>query len=309
MLVYYGKTETQEAKDSVQKNGFSLTMPVLGGICVENLPPENFHFNKIGRFLLWESDFALFGFTKTNFQTKGIKETAAELYRELFKVTKGSYLYRVWNYLPHLNLGEGDNERYKQFCEGRSNAFYETFGEEHLAFMPAGSCVGIDGDDLVIYFLAGAKCPDHHENPNQVPAYRYPRQYGPRSPSFARATSIHLNKKHYSFISGTAAVLGYESQGNNDLQRQLKVTCDNLELITQQISVSVPDSKNTKTKRSGKVYLRNSNDYEEARNYLKFRFPDLVDSLIFLRSDICRKDLLIEIELLFVGEDSSIETT
>ena len=309
MLVHYGNTVPHKDKDSDQKNDSNLSLPVLGEVRFENLPPENAQFKKNGSFLLYENEYVLFGFTKTKIEASRLKETAENLYRELFEITKGAFLYRVWNYLPQINFGEGDQERYKQFCEGRSNAFHETFGEEHLTFMPAGSCVGIDGDELVIYFLAGAKCPDHHENPNQVPAYRYPRQYGPRSPSFARATSIHLNQKHYSFISGTAAVLGYESQGNNDLQRQLKVTCDNLELISGQISNSVPDSKHTKMKRNGKVYLRNSNDYEEARNYLKFRFSDLVDSLIFLRSDICRKELLIEIELLFVGEESSIETT
>jgi hypothetical protein len=164
MFVHYGIKPTQEKPGSDQLNQLNLTLPVLGDLSVENLPPRDSLHKKTGSFHLWENDAFLLGFTKTRIERASVNQTAQAIYREIFELTKGAFLYRVWNYLPELNSGEGDQEQYKQFCEGRSNAFHEAFGEENLEFMPAGSCVGIDGDELVIYFLAGSKCPDHHEN-------------------------------------------------------------------------------------------------------------------------------------------------
>lgn len=296
MLLHYSNTPIKEDTISGNTRDLWLSLPVLGERSVEVLPPENANYAKSGPFHLWNNGNVVFGFAKTEFQQEHVKETAHSYYRDLLDLTKGSFLYRVWNYLPNLNSGEGDKELYKQFCEGRSNAFHQAFGEQNPEYMPAGSCVGIEGDALVLYFLAGSKCPHHHENPNQIPAYRYPRQYGPKSPSFARATSIHLDQSHYSFISGTAAVLGHESRGFNNLLRQLEITCDNLDQISAQIGNS--DQKNRR--HGGKVYLRKAEDYAAAREYLKTRFPHLENSLIYVRSDICRKELLVEIELLYV---------
>ena len=61
---------------------------------------------------------------------------------------------------------------------------------------------------LAIGFLAGRAVPRHFENPRQVPAFEYPAQYGPRPPSFSRATAVKAGEGRWIFISGTAAVVG-----------------------------------------------------------------------------------------------------
>ena len=71
-----------------------------------------------------------------------------------------------------------------------------------------------------IYFLAGAHPAHILGNPRQVNAYDYPSLYGPRSPSFARASLYRSDSATQLFISGTASVVGHQSQhkGLADLQ-------------------------------------------------------------------------------------------
>jgi hypothetical protein len=57
------------------------------------------------------------------------------------------------------------------------------------AALPAATCIGrFDGvRRLQVYWLAAREAGLPLENPRQVSAFRYPRQYGPQSPSFSRA--------------------------------------------------------------------------------------------------------------------------
>src|SRR3546814_12468443 len=55
--------------------------------------------------------------------------------------------------------------------------------------LPAATAIGRCDDARVVqvYWLAARTPGMPVENPRQVSAYRYPRQYGPQQPSFARA--------------------------------------------------------------------------------------------------------------------------
>lgn len=300
MLIQYGAPKIGIRTDATGRSEVSLPIPLLGERSFEQLPLNAPSSRISGSFRIWEDENFLFGFTSCEVTPETDSAAAQTLYEEAFAASQGAELYRTWNYLPKLNDGEGDQERYRQFCNGRSLAFHKAFGSDEATYMPAGTCVGIDGDALVVCFLAGKEKPDHHENPQQVPAYRYPRQYGPQSPSFARATSVHIQGQRYRFVSGTAAVLGHESVGHGDISEQLKVTCDNLEIISKQAQVGQPALPQAASQGSGKVYLREAKHFELAKSYLETRFPSIAPSLVFLRSDICRKELLVEIELSYI---------
>jgi len=136
-------------------------------------------------------------------------ETATgELYRRLFGATAGLHIYRIWNYVPRINSVTRGMENYHRFCRGRSLAFEEHFGKSFHRILPAASAVGSAAGPLAIGFLAGRAAPQHFENPGQVPAFDYPRKYGPRPPSFSRATAVTVGKVRRIFISGTAAIRG-----------------------------------------------------------------------------------------------------
>ena len=54
------------------------------------------------------------------------REAIHQAYRQLLQLTTERdypHLIRVWNYMPDINRGEGEQERYKQFCLGRLDAF------------------------------------------------------------------------------------------------------------------------------------------------------------------------------------------
>jgi len=303
MHIHFGQQGKSTPPLSNESTSIGLPLPLLGEQGVECFPLKKGLYHKRSQFHTWEDDHLLFGFAKQRVELHSDNQVAKQIYQELFSITKNHYLYRVWNYLPQINEGTGDSERYKQFCDGRSSAFRDTFGDQDHVYMPAGTCVGIPEQSFVIYFIAGKQTPDHHENPNQVPAYRYPRQYGAKSPSFARATSVLINSKQHHFISGTAAILGHESQGMNDLSHQLKITCDNLERIAEQMLNQPITAPKNPFAAFGKVYLRRATDFEEAKHTLTQRFPSIEPNLIYLHSDICRQELLVEIELTFIGKE------
>src|SRR5690606_4762058 len=109
-----------------------------------------------------------------------------------------------------------------------------------------------------IYLLAHKQPGHHHENNRQQPAYRYPRQYGPCSPSFARATSLSLQHRPHLFISGTASILGHETRAAGNLQEQIAVTLDNLNYLRDNFAAELHGT--TSPLSALRVYLRQAED-------------------------------------------------
>src|SRR5690554_5146424 len=162
-----------------------------------------------------------------------IEQATDQAYHRLFRVMHSfgfHHPFRIWNFIPHINSGVGDNEEYKKFCVGRQRAF-DRLQLEHRQY-PAASALGHHSEGAVIYLLAHRQPGQHHENARQEPAYRYPRQYGPCSPSFARATSLTLGGHRQLFISGTASILGHDTKAAGNLQQQLEITLDNIRHLT-----------------------------------------------------------------------------
>src|SRR5690606_226506 len=96
------------------------------------------------------------------------------------------HLVRIWNFIPDINRGSGDDETYVHFNRGRAIAFDE-LGFSSSRY-PAATGVGSPaGSPLKVVVLASRTVPLAIENPRQTSACHYPRQFGPRSPAFARA--------------------------------------------------------------------------------------------------------------------------
>lgn len=121
------------------------------------------------------------------------RSEAREAYLKAFELIEQlgyPQIFRMWNFIPHINENNPDGlEVYRDFCAGRAEAFERYSKYEHLS-MPAATGIGTQGGNITFYFLAcKSGLSIHLENPRQIPAYRYPQKYGPRSPSFARATN------------------------------------------------------------------------------------------------------------------------
>lgn len=227
-------------------------------------------------------------------------DLTTQIYRELLQLThERGYpsLARVWNYFPGINAGEGDREMYRQFTAGRALAFGE-FAYQGEA-LPAGTAIGTDaGTPFTISAIATRDRCRMVENPRQTSAYRYPREYGLRSPSFSRAVVIAAPGGFRILISGTASIVGHQSMHLDDASRQAAETLRNLdELIRQarQETQAAEGADGMPINGSLRVYVRHPEQVSEIEAALRSALGD-DRSLVFLRGDICRRELLLEIE-------------
>jgi chorismate lyase / 3-hydroxybenzoate synthase len=234
------------------------------------------------RIELLASEELLFGAVVSE-ESKALEEVSRETYARLIRHVRDAgypYFVRMWNFVGSINDVE-ERERYQLFCAGRHDAFIAA-GYHHDVDLPSASAVGMPGRGLITYFLAARDAGVQVENPRQVAAYNYPPQYGPKSPSFSRATVW----RDTVFVSGTSSVVGHETVHVGDVEAQLEETVRNIEAVLSRTGRSLGNVVAAKT------YVRNAGDYGVIASRLASVFP----VNLFLEADICRKDLLLEIE-------------
>jgi hypothetical protein len=233
----------------------------------------------------------------------------------MFDASRGWHLVRIWNYVPAINEpGFGELENYRIFCRGRSLAFEQRFGQEYISHVPAGSAVGRGSEEMVVIFAASRSQPRHVENPLQVPAYEYPASYGPRPPVFARATVVRDSASVAVFISGTAAIRGHATVAPHSTLDQLDCTIENLREISAACGLDSDLGARCASQRHFKVYLRKEADQPSVASALEARLFESGDHVSYLRADLCREPLQVEIEATIhrpptPADDSSSSTT
>lgn len=228
---------------------------------------------------------------------RDLTAAAGDLYARVLGATRGLHLYRVWNYVPAINAATEGMENYRAFCRGRSLAFEADFGTAFPRELPAASAVGTDADRLSVLFVAGTVEPRHLENPEQVPAYLYPPEHGPRSPSFARATVVAQPGGEWVFVSGTAAIKGHVTIAPDRLDEQITCTLDNLRIIGRAAGIGEHLGAGGGAQRHFKIYLRHAGDLAAAQRRIEAELVTPEDRVIYVRADICRAALAVEIEV------------
>lgn len=273
-----------------------VALPVLAGSASESVLEGAAPIAPREGFTLFAGHGQLGGFAVAN-AALDLEAAAAELYRRLFAVTRGLHLHRIWNYVPQINAPTDGLENYRHFCRGRSLAFEHHFGRDFEQRLPAASGVGAMRGPLALAFLAGEGAPTHFENPRQVPAFHYPREYGPRAPSFSRATLVRDGQgERQLFISGTAAIRGHASIATGDLTGQLDCTVENLRTIGETAGIGPDLAAATDATRHFKVYIRRATDLARVQAHLDRSLLRAGDTVSYLHADLCRADLLVEIE-------------
>jgi len=230
----------------------------------------------------------------------GLTAVLQMLYTELmgFIEKRGfPHLIRVWNYLGEINEGEGDAERYRQFCVGRFAAVSRVRGFQ--ARLPAASAIGSSGGGFTLIALASRRSGLQVENPKQVSAFRYPRAYGMRSPSFSRATLLPWADGAELLVSGTASIVGHATVHAGDPIAQLQQTASNLDVLrTHAVHTHLPGTPPQSLKAElYTLYLRDPDELPALRGEIGRLFGDA--PLQVLRGDICRSELLIEVEAIY----------
>ena len=255
----------------------------------------------------------LFGFVQLReADFDNLVEATEAAYRQILGELENSeykYLLRIWNYFSSINDMADGLERYRQFCLGRQNAL-DQFGNFPYA-PPAATAIGTANGDLQVYFIAARDAGIQLENPRQVSAFMYPSRYGDVSPAFSRATykqwgdeDVSAKNTEHLYISGTASIIGHETQHAGQAPEQLQETLNNVEALIQHAHETLETSiKHLHEVSYYKVYLRDVSYLAAAKNVLQERVLTGANqpTILFLQGDVCRADLLVEIEAAYLA--------
>ena len=219
-------------------------------------------------------------------------------YRAIFDVlkeTRHRHLIRVWNYLPEINREADGDERYRHFNSARQTAFRDS-GRSTVGTVPAASALGSPpGSPISIYFLAARQPPQMIENPRQTSAYYYPPKFGTHSPVFSRACVLSESVGTNLFVSGTASIVGHETIHHGDVTAQTRETLANIDALLDEANRVVGAENYALDELKFKVYVRQPSDLGAIESALSATL-DASASIVYLQADVCREDLLVEIE-------------
>ena len=225
------------------------------------------------------------------------KQTYQEVYGCLLN-TDCKHLLRTWNYFPGITNPAGNHtSRYHSFCSARLQAMQESGIGNRI--YPAATVIGSQNNFLQIYFLAGNTPGIAVENPRQTSAYDYPVTDAYAPPLFSRGVLKVWGRRTHFYVSGTASIVGHETQHANDIGAQLNESINNVETLV----VHANDRHQTQLNAQDdllymKVYVRHGRDVPHIKKVLAARLPGTAPRILLL-GDMCRDDLLVEIEAFY----------
>ena len=254
------------------------------------------------------------GFALFSSDTRGATEAAFEQMKAILDSEGMSFnnIARQWNYIGNILEEKNGLQNYQIFNEVRCE-YYGKFRTVHG--YPASTGIGMKLGGVTIDFCAVMTneklMVKPIENPNQINAYEYGQQVlkGPTGmgksvkhpPLFERALLLKDNFRSTLLISGTASIMGQDTIGIGDVEKQTLVTINNIIKLTDQKRFEQNvTSTNTEW---GKfillrVYIKNQVDFSKVKMICMKQFPGV--PAIFIESDICRDNLLVEIEAEFL---------
>ena len=246
--------------------------------------------------------------------TRKAAETAFDQMHSILEIEGMSFnhLVRQWNYIGNILEIKADFQNYQVFNEVRSE-YYLKYRTVHG--YPAATGIGMKLGGVSIDFCA--VLPDEAvmvkpiENPDQVNAYEYGQQVlrgmpcegmsVKHPPQFERALLLRRRVKSTLFISGTASIIGQDTIGIGDIEKQTIVTIENIYKLTDQKRVGGALQNNDIDWGNFilvRVYVKETEDISKVKMICSEKFPEVPQ--IFVESDICRDNLLVEIEAEFL---------
>lgn len=220
---------------------------------------------------------------------------------------------RQWNYIGSILFPRLLNflfaRNYNVFNKVRHN-YYHRY--RTVPGFPAATGIGMKFNGVIIDFCAVAPYNEKEiisvKNPIQINPYNYDlkvlttsnlqRQKQKQLPLFERAKLLIYKDKSRLFVSGTASIIGQETVGKGDIQKQTTVTIENIEtLINSENLLSHyrgMDFKIPYEYRRIRVYVKNAGDIPVVKSICASHFGNI--PAIYVLTDMCRGDLLVEIE-------------
>lgn len=245
----------------------------------------------------------------------GVYQGATDALRRIRSLLGGAgvrfdQVIRTWLQLGGIVDDEGPAQRYQELNRARDD-FYRAIpfragrrpaGGGGPAY-PASTGIGVEGRAILMSALALATDRDDVravplENPRQTAAYDYAASYSPRSPKFSRAMALSCGGDATIYISGTASITGSETRHPGDVVAQTHETLDNIAALIAEANLRRHGLPGLGTTLDGlglaRVYIKRERDYAAVRAICARRLGELPTT--YVRADVCRPELLVEIE-------------
>lgn len=233
-------------------------------------------------------------------QSDSIDKTIEIQSRETFRLIGGlleregfpiNRIIRQWNYIEQITRIREANQNYQSFNNARSDFYGKTLWVNGY---PAATGIGTDTGGVLVDFNAAVftsleTFTTPIDNDLQIAAHAYSEkvlkkaQAQKATPKFERARSVTFSGRRIVHISGTAAIRGEESLKDTGIEKQLHITMEN---IARLIGGAVLQML--------RVYLKNKADLQVVKKLMDNY--NLSIPISYLRADICREELLVEIE-------------
>lgn len=245
--------------------------------------------NADGRFLFaggFHGDVISYGILQQSEEVFHLADDV--LRREGFPINS---IIRQWNYIEQITAFEGQDQHYQMFNNVRSDFYGKT---DWVTGYPAATGIGANLGGILVDIDAAvftsANCfATPIDNKLQIAAHAYSEEVlevagkQKTTPKFERAKSMTFGQRKVIYISGTAAIRGEETLIGVGLERQLHITMENIDQLIDGAKLEML-----------RVYLKDMSFYEEARQLLdnyRLNIP-----ISYMWADVCRDELLIEIE-------------
>jgi hypothetical protein len=249
------------------------------------------------------------------------RESSLMAFRQMMSILKveGMTLdnvIRQWNYVGDILHLKNDFQNYQVFNEVRSD-FYEKY--RIVRSFPAATGVGSLYGGFFLDFHAirpgsGTRILPLN-NPDQTNAFEYDHEVlvgqdseggnAKKPPKFERAVIMTCTEETLLYVSGTASIKGQVTVGIDDVARQTKVTIDNIANMADVVRIRELTGRQDLSSLkliSHRVYIKDRGDYEAVKEACGDNYP--VSSGSFVEADICRNELLVEIEAEFIAISS-----
>ncbi|MFI3262554.1 MAG: RidA family protein [Rikenellaceae bacterium] len=297
--------------------------PLVGDLVLETVCTQKYGYFDINYKTLGDISYIQILFNGGKFVCVGgvmgsniLEQTIAQQCKEIFKKLdaillaenlKVEDIVRQWNYIEHITSMNNGVQNYQSLNDERTH-FYAK-GDWSKGY-PAATGIGTTCGGAVIDFDAMITNDVQIitlDNELQVPAHDYSQDvllgledevYKERTtPKFERGKAISSDSYTMSYISGTAAIRGEESIENMDIDRQIIVTMENINYLVSAKNLKKYGAKadiEDPQYSALRVYLKNESDIEATRKFMERNYPET--DLCYLLADVCRDELLIEIE-------------
>jgi hypothetical protein len=232
---------------------------------------------------------------------------ASAAFRSMNELLAGSgfklhTVIRQWNYIERILGFDENRQRYQEFNNVRSEFYGSHFNETGF---PAATGIGIKYGGVIIEFIAVKAAEAINKplnNQEQVAAHEYSSEvlagemnHHKSTPKFERARYFELFGQKQLFISGTASIRGEKTTGRGNPEEQTRITIENIQHLYSGSMLKLLTPEPVKPSYGhARVYLKNREDFRVVKKTFKAYYGSL--PVVYLIADICRDDLLVEIE-------------